>query len=282
MGYWEDIEEVKKVADALVTKSLKEKNMRSGKEEQQKLPMKVTSSEDYQENWWDQPGSDIELMNDSSYQSGKIWDYKNSKWITKKAKDGVTTFVPKNGKDSGSTGFGFSSAAPSVYQPPCKHGPTLVMEDKKAGWSVSVGKKYDCEDNANDFDIIINLMGSTLVRKHHIPITELKKWEQGGSLFQEVMLDWPDMGIVRFPLQFWLDLKAVVEKKKAKVLVFCMGGHGRTGTVLACLLVAWYGWSADKAMNWVWDNYCKKAIESRVQDTYIETIEKEYKKKFKE
>lgn len=49
----------------------------------------------------------------------------------------------------------------------------------------------------------------------------------------------------------------------------CIGGHGRTGTVLACFCVL-AGLSPMDACAYVWENYCKEAIESKVQVRYIE------------
>lgn len=148
------------------------------------------------------------------------------------------------------------------------HPPTKVIDGSEGGWGVWVGKRADCKDEGADFDLVMNLSGSSIKQKHLISVPELAKWATGGS-FEEMLMDWPDYGIVDLPLQFWLDLIGYIEKNKFKLLVFCVGGHGRTGTALACLLVAGLGWKGDKATKWVKKNYCSRAIESKSQENYI-------------
>ena len=53
----------------------------------------------------------------------------------------------------------------------------------------------------------------------------------------------------------------------ATVHVGCIGGHGRTGMVLAAV-VAYTGVSKD-AITYVRQNYCKKAVESRAQEGFL-------------
>ncbi len=60
-------------------------------------------------------------------------------------------------------------------------------------------------------------------------------------------------------------LKKQIDAGK-KVHIGCIGGHGRTGTVLAAL-VAEYG-ELD-AINYVRKHYCKKAVESSVQINFL-------------
>ena len=81
------------------------------------------------------------------------------------------------------------------------------------------------------------------------------------------------------PLQFWLDLMAHVEKNKLKLVVFCVGGHGRTGTAVASMLVVGLNYTAKDAITWVRTNYCEKAIESKGQEEYIHGLEDQKKAK---
>lgn len=55
------------------------------------------------------------------------------------------------------------------------------------------------------------------------------------------------------------------------VEVGCMGGHGRTGTVLACLLVL-QGIRAGRAIGQVRSTYCEEAVESRKQVEFISSL----------
>lgn len=62
-----------------------------------------------------------------------------------------------------------------------------------------------------------------------------------------------------------------VAAKGQIVEVGCMGGHGRTGTVLACLaLLSDPEMTAKAAINWVRKVHCKEAIETNQQEWFIE------------
>lgn len=53
------------------------------------------------------------------------------------------------------------------------------------------------------------------------------------------------------------------------VEVGCIGGHGRTGTVLACMAVL-AGLEHDEAIKFVHENYCHHAIETKEQEWWVE------------
>lgn len=48
----------------------------------------------------------------------------------------------------------------------------------------------------------------------------------------------------------------------------CIGGHGRTGTALACLAVL-TGCPASEAVAWVRASYCQKAVETAGQEAFV-------------
>lgn len=52
-----------------------------------------------------------------------------------------------------------------------------------------------------------------------------------------------------------------------RVAVSCIGGHGRTGLVLACVVGEMLG--LDDPVEWVRKNYCPKAVESDKQHEFI-------------
>lgn len=78
--------------------------------------------------------------------------------------------------------------------------------------------------------------------------------------------DWPDFGVpddldaLRRTLTDFLNRA----RRGERVEVGCLGGHGRTGTALACLAVL-AGTPASDALEWVRTNYCHKAVETDVQ-----------------
>lgn len=62
-----------------------------------------------------------------------------------------------------------------------------------------------------------------------------------------------------------------INKDPVKIGVMCLGGHGRTGTLLATFLGLLEP-SIDDPIAYVREHYCKKAIESYDQIDYIERI----------
>lgn len=154
----------------------------------------------------------------------------------------------------------------SSYTKHCTHKPQEVM--KGEGWSISAGRRYDCEEELSKFNIVLNLTGNGISKQHSIPIPGLKKWESRDK-FKEICLDWPDRGIVSLPKEFWRDLFNHIKNNKQKVVMFCVGGHGRTGTAIASLLVVGFGWEPKDACTWVWTSYCKEAIETSGQINYV-------------
>lgn len=149
----------------------------------------------------------------------------------------------------------------------CKHKPQEVLKSEQEGWSIWAGRKWDCEDSLNDFDIVLNLSGTRVSKRHEIPIKALKKWESKEK-YTEICLDWPDRGTVTLPKQWWTDLLNHLKQNKLRMLVFCVGGHGRTGTAICSLLITAFGWEPKEACSWIWENYCEEAIESNAQIQY--------------
>jgi hypothetical protein len=83
-------------------------------------------------------------------------------------------------------------------------------------------------------------------------------------------VDWPDFGLPADPAPFAAALRDVHRRAQAgeRVEVGCLGGHGRTGTALACLAVL-AGLPADEAVAWVRANYCPQAVETEEQEAFV-------------
>jgi len=84
-------------------------------------------------------------------------------------------------------------------------------------------------------------------------------------------LQWPDFGV---PDDLGLLHKALTELLDRAghgelVEMGCLGGHGRTGTALACAAIL-AGEKADSAVRWVRSSYCSAAIETAAQERFIE------------
>lgn len=67
-------------------------------------------------------------------------------------------------------------------------------------------------------------------------------------------------------LSFWRKLWNVIA---GDIVIACVGGHGRTGTALASLLIAGVGLSAPEAIAAVRARHCAEAIETVGQEKYL-------------
>jgi Protein-tyrosine phosphatase len=83
-------------------------------------------------------------------------------------------------------------------------------------------------------------------------------------------LDWPDFGVPSDSTSVATVLRALLERARQqdRVEVGCLGGHGRTGTALACLAIM-VGLAPGDAVTWVRENYCRDAVESGQQEEFV-------------
>lgn len=83
-------------------------------------------------------------------------------------------------------------------------------------------------------------------------------------------VDWPDFGVPDDLVALRMALLNVLERARngQSVEIGCLGGHGRTGTALACLAVA-TGTRSEDAVSWVRTNYCEKAVETDQQRALV-------------
>jgi hypothetical protein len=83
-------------------------------------------------------------------------------------------------------------------------------------------------------------------------------------------LDWPDFGVPDGTAKVLAALTILGGRARAgeRVEVGCLGGHGRTGTALACLAIL-SGHPAGEAVAWVRANYCTDAVETSQQEVFV-------------
>jgi len=85
-------------------------------------------------------------------------------------------------------------------------------------------------------------------------------------------IPWRDYGTPTIP---WFQAAgAIIEayEKAAQgfsVEIGCIGGHGRTGTILACMAIL-SGVRPKRAVKWVKKHYCSHAVEAKVQEWFVE------------
>src|SRR5215470_2851877 len=70
------------------------------------------------------------------------------------------------------------------------------------------------------------------------------------------LIEWPDFGLPTDPLVAAQAIAAAFRRAQAgeRLEIGCVGGLGRTGTVLGCMAVL-AGMSASSAVQWVRENY---------------------------
>lgn len=88
-----------------------------------------------------------------------------------------------------------------------------------------------------------------------------------------VLFPWEDWGVPANHQLFRRALRWLLKEasRGKKIEIGCMGGHGRTGTALACLLMV-QGLGHSRAVSKVWSRYCEEAIESRNQLDFIRSF----------
>lgn len=85
-------------------------------------------------------------------------------------------------------------------------------------------------------------------------------------------LNWTDHGLPQIPddqVLWTVDYLLQLAREGRTVEIGCIGGHGRTGTLMAIMLLKAGITDGNEAMKWVWKNYCTHAIESKKQEWFI-------------
>jgi len=90
--------------------------------------------------------------------------------------------------------------------------------------------------------------------------------------FSRLSMSWIDGKAPPFDLSYVKDLVALVEAG-TDILIHCVGGHGRTGTMLVAMLCEmtskpWGNKNVDP-IKWIRTNYCKKAVETDKQIDWL-------------
>lgn len=84
------------------------------------------------------------------------------------------------------------------------------------------------------------------------------------------LIDWPDFGLPASRETAAGQIMAAFERAKSgeRGEIGCIGGLGRTGTVLACMAIL-SGVPADQAVEWVRTHYDPHAVETCEQEEWV-------------
>jgi hypothetical protein len=158
---------------------------------------------------------------------------------------------------------------------PCLHDcrrPALTLTDGRVLYGGQGGTLSVWSTPVDHLDLIIDCAGFYKRKpfvKGKMPSRRwapLRPLDRGPEVLQ---LDWPDMTApTHVGIRFWTQLLQLLPKHTA---VCCMGGHGRTGTALAALLIA-DGVSPVEAISRVRSQHCPKAIETASQEAYLKGL----------
>lgn len=85
-----------------------------------------------------------------------------------------------------------------------------------------------------------------------------------------VRIAWTDYKIPALTAEFWRRFYEVTVGTGYKRVTFCCtGGHGRSGTALACTLIGSGLYGAIEALKFAREKHCKHAVETKGQEEYI-------------
>jgi hypothetical protein len=162
---------------------------------------------------------------------------------------------------------------------PCHTGVKFVGKIGKT--SLFAGKAQDCYTQSERFDLLMTaddtpkalttgpLMKANSRATVMLPRAILNQPECG-----ILNLGWKDGGVPALGRElFWEPLVEYLMATELRFAVGCLGGHGRTGTMLS-ILAALGGLVPEKTcpVNWIREHYCDEAVETSRQIGYIRAV----------
>jgi protein-tyrosine phosphatase len=116
----------------------------------------------------------------------------------------------------------------------------------------------------------VSFLGDDPYSRNAPPSFGLYLDEQWSPPWAHAHIDWPDFGVPVDGDALRGALTDLVARARQgdPVEVGCLGGHGRTGTALACIAVL-TGTPATEAVAWVRVNYCENAVETDEQEAFV-------------
>ena len=156
------------------------------------------------------------------------------------------------------------------YLKNCTHaGTKMLFKVGKA--DIYAGARWDTRDTCRGAALLIDLTGYTSQPAIEVPAgyESLVAFAHSESV-PTMNIDWPDHGLPPVRFEFWNELVRLLPA--GKVLVRCIGGHGRTGTALGALLIAGQGMTTREAIATVRRDHCEDAIETASQRNYLRQL----------
>jgi hypothetical protein len=165
------------------------------------------------------------------------------------------------------------------------HSHNISYVAKLGAFQIYAATKSNIElADAQDIDLVVNCSQSALnARTSKYKLVDGPTcFDELGSLvyqFTEVSFDWDDGRDFPATIKFWKRFREICEEKNYHRLLFtCFGGHGRTGTALSAFLLAnskYYPNNGELLVDQLRLHYCKEAVETLIQENYLEKLELE-------
>ena len=194
---------------------------------------------------------------------------------------GYATPYPKHGTNHGTLG-GVTSwtmgQGDKIDRPiidgGCAHKGETISLTLSSGKVLYGGQAYKLVET-DHLDLIVDCAGLLQGRKFVKQASQPRYRALNQQAYPDVItLAWPDMTApTQVGIRFWESLLALLPQNTA---VCCMGGHGRTGTALAALLIAdgVTGNEGRDAIDRVRKEHCARAIETKGQEDYLKGLAK--------
>lgn len=159
-------------------------------------------------------------------------------------------------------------ALPAYKKCPGHDGLTVVYAYEN-GTTLSGASRYDLLKHGVDLliDCGVDVPNGSFVKMCPPGFEDLKLH---GIVPNVLRLDWPDRAAPSVGWEFWRALRDKFQPGW-NVTACCIGGHGRTGTCLSALLIE-DGMSAKDAIDQVRTVHCTSAVESAVQELYLDWL----------
>ena len=159
--------------------------------------------------------------------------------------------------DYGYVGYGYRT---------CKHNQDKVKVGEFEVWC-SEYPDINWKREKPDYGIYlspfwIKKVGGVLRNNHEGPEVRIP--------YPSAVVEWEDYGVVDLG-QLYRTVQFAVKKVKqgSKLEIACYGGHGRTGTLLACIMTDIENITPKKAVTEVRNRYCVNAIETVAQEELV-------------
>lgn len=201
---------------------------------------------------------------------------RNKRWKGK-LRQFVASRDASNKKEGASKTVAANTGAKTTIQryiPPCHVGPVEVF--KLGNSTVYAGSRQEFATCRHiRFGLYISCAGADMAPK---PMVQMHPSLQGQlpsmpPVTPWIAFAWEDGCAPSFTRPMWEELIDLIKKVEGNIAVYCVGGHGRTGTALS-ILAALGGVVPLEydPVKWIRDRYCDEVVETNAQVDYIKRI----------